>query len=229
MDKRQAKKNEKRQQENALHEANKKAEEKEVKEEKKIEKPKKAEPEKQLEKTTIYSMSAIIYTLVSAAVVVISMIVWIKPGYYYLDSMIGKTIGDDYYLDMAYEMGYAVAIPKIVGVLFVIIGALFIVNTLLSILMVSKTMKAANKPYPLVSILCFLLTAATIVLFFIATQDLKDAFVDCQIETIYEVQKSFTLYNGMMIAVIANTAVAFVHMIMTFISKNIWKKTGKVR
>lgn len=226
MDKRQAKKNEKRQQENAAKEATQKAVTKQEKTV--VSTAKKAEPEKQLEKTTVYGMSAIVYTLVSALVVVISMIMWIKPGYYFLESLIGKTV-DYYTLDIAYEMGYLVLLPKYVGALFVVIGIIYIVNTLLSVLMVSKTMKAANKPYPMVSVLCFLLSIAAVVLFFVAVVALKDAFDKGQMEAFYDVQKSFNIYNGMMIAVIVNVVVAFAHMIMTFISTSIWKKTGKVR
>lgn len=226
MDKRQAKKNEKRQQENAVKQVNKATEAKPEKTV--INKPKKAEPEKQLEKTTVYGMSAIIYTLVSAAVVVLSMIVWIKPGYYYIESLIGKSV-DFYTLDIAYEMGYLPVLPKYVGTLFIVIGILYAVNTLLSILMVSKTMKAVNKPYPIVSVLCLLVTVAAVVLFFIAVAAMKQAVTDSQMDAVYEIQKNFNIYYGLFVGVIANAVLAFVHMIMTFVSKNIWKKTGKVR
>lgn len=226
MDKRQAKKNEKRQQENAVKSANKTVEAKATKTV--VAKAKKAEPEKQLEKTTIYGMSAIVYTLVAAATVVLSMIMWIKPGYYYIESLIGKSI-DYYTLDIAYEMGFQVVLPKSLGAIFIVIGILGIINTLLSVLMVGKTMKAANKPYPIASVLCFLLTVAMVVLFFVGASIMKDKFVESQMEQFYDIQKSFNIYYGMMVAVIANVAVAFVHMIMTFVSTNIWKKTGKVR
>ena len=165
MDKRQAKKNEKKQQEMIQK---KKTEESAVtSEEKKPEQPntvKKNEPEKQQEQTTVYAISAIAYTLVSAAVVVLSMIVWIKPGYYFLESLIGKTV-DLYVLDFAYEQSFSNLLPSYVNILFIIIGIVCILNTLLSVFMVSKTMKAANKPYPLVSVVCLLLTAAAVVLF----------------------------------------------------------------
>lgn len=226
MDKRQAKKNEKRQQENAVKSANKTVEAKATKTV--VAKAKKAEPEKQLEKTTIYGMSAIIYTLVSAVTVVLSMIMWIKPGYYYIESLLGKTL-DFYSLDISYEMGYKVVLPKSLGMIFIAIGIICVVSTLLSVLMVSKTMKAANKPYPIVSVISFLLTVVAVVLFFVGVSIMKDKYYESQMDQIYEAQKSFNIYYGMMIAIIANGVVAFVHMIMTFVSTNIWKKTGKVR
>lgn len=226
MDKRQAKKNEKRQQENAVKSANKTVEAKATKTV--VAKAKKAEPEKQLEKTTIYGMSAIIYTLVSAVTVVLSMIMWIKPGYYYIESLLGKTL-DFYSLDISYEMGYKVVLPKSLGMIFIAIGIICVVSTLLSVLMVSKTMKAVNKPYPIVSVISFLLTVVAVVLFFVGVSIMKDKYYESQMDQIYEAQKSFNIYYGMMIAIIANVVVAFFHMIMTFVSTNIWKKTGKVR
>lgn len=229
MDKRQAKKNEKKQQEMIQKKST--GEKAVTSEEKKPEQPtnaKKNEPENKQEQTTVYAISAITYTLISAAVVVLSMIVWIKPGYYFLESLIGKTV-DIYVLDFAYEQSFSNLLPSYVNILFIIIGIVCILNTLLSVFMVSKTMKAVNKPYPLVSVVCLLLTAAAVVLFVVARAAMKDAFVDSKMETIYEVQKSFGIYYGIMLGIAVNAVAAFVHMIMTIMNASIWKKTGKVR
>lgn len=230
MDKRQAKKNEKKRQESV----EKTVVNKETTKAGSNSKPKliqdknKSEPQQQIEKTTVYSISTITYTLVSAVVVALSMIIWIKPGYYYLEAFIGKNI-DYYSLDVTYEMGFAVLLPKYVNIFFVIIGISCIICTLLAVLMIGKTMKATNKPYPIVSVICFLLSIASVALFFVAVAAMKEKFDESQMQSLYEIEKSFGVYYAMMIAIIANAAVSFAHMIMTFISTSIWKKTGKVR
>lgn len=226
--KRQAKKNETKKQ-NQANAVTKKVEEKVV--EKKVEKPvekKNEQPKAEPVQTTIYSMSAIVYTVVIAVSVVLSMIMWIKPGYYYLETLLGKTL-DFYTLDLAYEVSFTTLLPKEVGTMFVVIGILCIISTILAIVMVARTMKATNKPITIASILCMIFAVAAVALFFVCDGKMHTAFTDSGMPDIYEVQKSFGIYYATCIALIVNAVVAFVHMIMSFVNTSIWKKTGKVK
>lgn len=229
MDKRQAKKNEKKQQENLVK---KSAKTTEVKADNKTSETtkvvKKEVEEKAPEKATVYSLTTISYTLISAMLVVLAMIMWGKPGYYYLQSVFGKTLGYDQ-LDFIYEVNLEAATPKYVGIFFILIGVIYVVNTILSIVMSSKVVNATNKPYPAISFVCFLLTLVPIVLFFVAANELQVKFDQLELAEMGEMKKCFGIYYGMMFGVIVNAVAALAQMIMTFINAKIWEKTGKVR
>lgn len=187
----------------------------------------KAEPVKEELKATFqvsaYAITVMVYAVISAAVTIISMTMWIKPGYYFLESRLEKGM-DFYALDILYEASFSTQLPKRVGILFVVIGICSVISTVASIVMMARTTNQEKKPMVSGAVLCMVLAAVILAGFFVAATDMQNTFNSAQIADMATVEKCFGLYYGMVLCVILNAVVALVQIVITAISARKWNQ-----
>ncbi|MDD6328896.1 MAG: hypothetical protein PUA62_10680 [Lachnospiraceae bacterium] len=174
-------------------------------------------------RVSAYAITAMIYALISGALTIISMTMWIKPGYYFLESRLGKGM-DVYALDILYEASFSTQLPKRVGILFVVIGICSVISTVVSIVMMARTTNQEKKPMVSGAVLCMAFAALIVAGFFAAATDMQNTFNSAQIADMATVEKSFGLYYGMVLCVIFNAVVAAVQLLITVISARKWNQ-----
>lgn len=173
-------------------------------------------------KLTVYTASAMLTILVSAAATAIAMVMLGKPAYYIMEASYGKG-NNASIIDTLGQFAFEAENNTKLVTLFVIMSILIGISAFLSLVSVIRAMDPIKKPSILLSVIAFAAGAAAMIIF------LYDRSFAAGLSTVDFIEKSpmFGIYDILFIAVIANTAFLLINTGASALGLARWKKDGK--
>ncbi len=176
-------------------------------------------------KLSAYSGFSMINVLVAALTMVLSMITYAKPMFYYLEANYGKEDGDYLYLlsIVAVSDGDIAKANRI----YLIAAILVAVSAVIALVSMVKATKQEKKPLVLLSIAGFLAAVAGMVICLWGASFIGSSYAENPFMTELQLSRKLNVFGAQYIVVIINAVAALVNIVFTSLARGKWKKTGK--